>query len=264
MTFTEIYTIAGATVATLGGSALIIGYVSKTISAFLVDKAIEKDKAKYGKELETLKDEYKIKSDLLSTANATYFESKKLFAIKRIEAIERVWLMLDVFDDKTPSILIWLDLLALSEYSTLKGEKFEPFHSEVELKYIRTLLDSCKDLKRQRIYLNDKTYISIQSYITFTARLCVYIKSIIDGSTLKDWRDDKIISDNLSESLGAEIFKKFKQEKWKIKEVKDLLMSEVLSDLKELAAGSDLAKEAMNASHLHKSEIEELMTSNVS
>lgn len=117
MTWEDSFQIITASLGAVGGSAIIILGLSSWLGKVWANKILEQDKFKYSQELESLRISSKNFHDSLSLTNATYFETKKAYAEKRVYAITEVWREFVEFRENYPSAIIWLDIFVKDEYS---------------------------------------------------------------------------------------------------------------------------------------------------
>ncbi|MGR7920674.1 hypothetical protein ACU6RQ_06110 [Zobellella denitrificans] len=245
MTWADTFQIITAALGAVGGSALIIFGLSSWLGKVWANRILEQDKFKYSQELESLRSATQNFHSSLSLTNATYFETKKAFAEKRVQAISEVWKRFIEFRDKSPSEIIWLDILVQEEYGEFSSNpKFNGFEKGTELGAICDIIP--KELDILRPFMDDITYQLFGTYTATVARLCFYLNKCCSGNTPEyDWRNDDGVIRILSAGLPEEEYQQFQNEKWSVQILLNFLQFRISNHLKSIATGADLAKEAM-------------------
>ncbi len=248
MTWADVFKFVTAALAAVGGGGVIILGFSSWLGKVWANKILEKDKFKYSQELELLRSANRDLYDSLSLTNATYFESKKAFAEKRVQAIDEVWRSFIEFRDKVPSEIIWLDIFTVDELvKLLENSEFSGYKKNTDLDVIAKIIPKNPDILRP--FMDDKTYQVFGMHTVIVFRLCWYFNACSSGETpTYDWRDDCCIVRTLSTGLSEQEYQQFRKEKWSVQTLLDFLQSRMSDHLKSIATGADLAKEAMDHS----------------
>lgn len=246
MTWADTFQIITAVLGAIGGAALIILGLSSWLGKVWANRILEQDKFKYSQELDALRAATQNFQSSLSLTNATYFETKKAFAEKRVQAIADVWKTFVEFREKSPPEIIWLDILVQKEYGEFcSNPKFKGFENGTDLGAINELMP--KQLDNLRPFMDDITYQLFGMYTATVARLCFYLNKCCTGNVPDhDWRNDEGLVRILSAGLPEDEFHRFQNEKWSVQILLNFLQFRLSNHLKSIATGADLAKEAMN------------------
>ena len=246
MTWADTFQVVTAALGAVGGTAIVILGLSSWLGKVWANRILEKDRSEYSQELELLKSANQSLHSSLSLTNATYFESKKVFAEKRVQGIADVWRSFIEFREKTPSEIIWLDILVYKEYEEFfRNPKFSSFGKNTDLDVISDILP--KDLDILRPFMDDRTYQLFGTYTATVARLCFYLNQCSTGKIPDyDWRDDDGVVRILSAGLPEEEYSQFREQKWSVQTLLNFLQFRISNHLKSIATGADLAKEAMD------------------
>ncbi|QSX31623.1 hypothetical protein JYB88_08420 [Shewanella cyperi] len=246
MTWEDSFKVIIAALGAVGGSALIILGLSSWLGKVWANRILEKDKFKYAQELESLRSATQNFHSSLSLTNATYFETKKAYAEKRVVAIAEVWKSFVEFREKYPPEIFWLDILVKEEYGEFyTNPKFTNFKNGTDLGVISDIMP--KELDLSRPFMDDITYQLFGTYTGTVARLCFYLNKCCSGNTPEyDWRNDDGVVRILSAGLSDVEFQQFQNEKWSVQILLNFLQFRISNHLKSIATGADLAKEAMD------------------
>ncbi|WP_299002527.1 hypothetical protein [uncultured Shewanella sp.] len=246
MTWEDPLKIITAALGAVGGSALIILSLSTWLGKVWASRILEKDKLKYSQELELIRAANQNFHSSLSLTNATYLETKKLYAEKRVQAIGEIWKSFVEFREKSPPEIIWLDILVKEEYGEFHSNpKFTGFDKSTDLSVISDAMP--KELDIFRPFMDDITYQLFSTYTGTVARLCFYLNKCCSGNAPEyDWRNDDGVVRILSAVLSDVEFQQFQNEKWSVQILLNILQSRISNHLKSIATGADLAKEAMD------------------
>ncbi|WP_029655001.1 hypothetical protein [Marinobacter daepoensis] len=257
MTWANTFQVVAAALGAVGGAAVIILGLSSWLGKVWANRILEQDRFKYSQELELLKSANQDLHSSLLLTNATYFESKKAFAERRVQAIAEVWKSFIEFREKTPSEIIWLDILVHQEYGKFSSDpKFSGFAKSTDIGAISDILPKGPDILRP--FMDDAIYQLFGTYTATVARLCFYLNKCSSGETPDyDWRDDDGVVRILSAGMLEEEYRQFREEKWSVQTLLNFLQFRVSNHLKSIATGADLAKEAMG----HAVEFSKAMTS---
>ncbi|MGR5370733.1 hypothetical protein [Photobacterium damselae] len=258
MTWDDTFQIITASLGAVGSSAIIILSLSSWLGKVWANRILEQDKFRYSQELESLRISSKNLQDSLSLTNATYFETKKAYAEKRVYAITEVWREFVEFRENYPSEIIWLDILAKDEYNDFFNDsRFASFKERTDLAIINTIIPKKLDILRP--FMDDITYQLFFMYVGIIARLCFYLNKCCDGNVPEyDWREDDGVVRILSTGLSEVEYHQFQTEKWSVQILLNFLQSRISNHLKNIATGSDLAKEAMDHSLAFSKELTEI------
>ncbi len=246
MTWEDSFQIITAALGAVGGSTIIILGLSSWLGKVWANRILEQDKFKYSQELESLRSSTQNFHSSLSLTNATYFETKKAYAEKRVNAITEVWKEFVEFRERTPSEIIWLDILEKKEYGEFSSNpKFNGFMDGTDLSIINDIMPKKLDILRP--FMDDITYQLFATYTGTVARLCFYLNKCCHGNVPEyDWRDDDGVVRILSAGLSGAEFQQFQTEKWSVQILLNFLQLRISNHLKNIATGADLAKEAMD------------------
>ena len=146
MTITEIWSIAGAVIASVGGSTLIVVGCSTWLGKVWANRILEADKAKYQSELENLK-------VLLAKGTHEFNVATSRIDIQRSDAIKELYgALIDWYD-------IAIEIMAPNEFLLKKQPK------EIVSKYIgwagdlRSKANTIEQLSmRSALYFTDESY----------------------------------------------------------------------------------------------------------
>lgn len=255
MTWEDSFQIITASLGAVGGSAIIILGLSSWLGKVWANRILEQDKFKYSQELESLRISSKNFHDSLSLTNATYFETKKAYAEKRVYAITEVWREFVEFRENYPSAIIWLDILVKDEYSYFSNDsRFASFKERTDLAIINAIIPNKLDILRP--FMDDITYQLFFMYTGTVARLCFYLNKCCDGNVPEyDWREDDGVVRILRTGLSEVEYHQFQTEKWSVQILLNFLQLRISNHLKNIATGADLAKEAMGHSLAFSKEV---------
>lgn len=246
MTWEDTFQVVMAAFGAVGGATLIILGLSSWLGKVWANRVLEQDRFKYSQELELLKSAHQDLHRSLSLTNATYFESKKAFAEKRVQAIAAVWRSFIEFREKTPSEIVWLDILVQEEYGEFSSNpKFSEFKRNTDISVIGKILPKDPDFLRP--FMDDTTYQLFGVYTATVARLCFYLNMCSSGEIPDfDWRDDDGVLRILKAGLSESEYRRFRKEKWSVQTLLNFFQFQISNHLKSIATGADLARETMD------------------
>ena len=242
--------------AQFGGATFIVLGLSGWLGKLWVQRILAQDKAKYDIEMEKLKNNYlkefesakalNLKlENTLTTSNATYMESRKLYAEKRMSAICDAWQKIQDLNNKAPLAFGLYGMLGNAMFS---GENSKDLQPETELMHINKLRKETS-IDFLKLFLDDKAVQIFNANSLLIMRVTIFLRDEFAGrSSDFDWRTDEAIRDSLKQALEDD-YETLRKEEWDLGEVQIQLQNKFLKHLKKLATGSDLAEEALQHSH---------------
>jgi len=175
---------------------------------------IEKTKASYLKELEELKGDIKITSQIIQSSVDSSVHTRQGFITHQAEAIKQIWNEMITLRKKINPIIVTLDI---AETSPASKQMYEKNSSNIPgLKELNIINSSKKfiefhnKIEPHRVFIGEQIWNFVKNYYYFLVHIELLVrKGLSENKKLPDWYEDeeaKMIADSIIPDEREKLF----------------------------------------------------------
>lgn len=253
------FEIVQAFLLSIGGAAFIILGLSSWLGKVWAARILEKDRLRYTKEMESIKQSNKTISDALNVASSAHSETLKIYAELRSKAISQLWNDFLKIKNATPLSLFFLDLIphgkTVSQILTVKGKAGINGQFSDSKRLFMELSSECFSP-----YLDERHLELLYLYRKAVFRIHYYYEKIESNDSVNDgsWRFDELLLAQFKLTFGEDTSLKMQNDKWTISYFLTFIEKHLITELRHALNGEKDSNSILEKALKNISEVSEI------